>query len=401
VMPDTGGRSYPVLQPKPASPDPLNLQTVPRYRLDISGMPADLARRSRLFRVNGPNETGGRNFYLTNDLPAAVDDLLSESSSYYLIGFRTSRPTVDGKYRRLEIKVTQPGETLVRTRAGYRRPAPPPRVGSYADRNPELEPPRATVANLLPRSDITMTAAVAAFASPGGAGAVLLTTVDLTHRVAEAPASLSEELTLRTVAYTAAGNAKYDVRAKTSLPVLPGAGWISTSVPSTLNVASDRYELWLSVQEPRTFRVGGVFHSIDVPDFSAQTVTVSGVVLGRKPTEGSPVPPAVAEVVPIIPTTARTFGQGDEISAFFRVYQGRNTPLAPVSLTVRILDERAAEQLDVSESLGVDRFASSRAADYRLRLPLDRLTSGQYLLTIEARLGDRISPKRDVPFSVR
>jgi hypothetical protein len=47
------------------------------------------------------------------------------------------------------------------------------------------------------------------------------------------------------------------------------------------------------------------------------------------------------------------------------------------------------------------RLFADRSVDYRLRLPLDLLASGRYLLTIEARLADRSSPNRDVPFSVR
>jgi hypothetical protein len=395
-VPDTG-QTFPVLPPRAAIPDPIG-QIVPTYYLNVSGRrrvkPSPLSQ-------DGPNETGGRNFSFTDDLLPTVDELLRENSSFYLIGFRTSRPTVDGNYRRLEIKVNRRDNYSVRTRVGYRRPAPPPRPGSFADRNPEIEPPRKTVDNLLPRSEITMTAAVAAFASPGTRRAVLLTTVDLTHRVAEAPAALAEQLTLRTIAYSPSGEAKYDVSVQTPVAVPVGAGWVSTSVPVSLTVAPDHYELWLSAHEPRTRRLGGVFYKIDVPDFSAPAIMLSGVVLGRDPTEGASLPPALAELVPIIPTVSRTFGQGDDIKAFFRVYQGGTAPLAPVALSVRVLDADGATRNEIIETLGADRFTSHRAADYLLRLPLDRLTSGRYLLTIEARLGDRASPKRDVPFSVR
>jgi hypothetical protein len=398
-LPDTGGLKFPVLTPDAwRPPDPLDLPPVPVYTLNVSGLQVD---RPALFHLNGPTPTGGRNFYLTNDLGAAVDEVLAENDSYYLIGFRTSRPTVDGKLRLLDIKVTRPGEHTVRARARYRRPVAPPKPGSSADRHPELLRPPPTTGNLLPSSDIMMTAAVAAFASPGTRNAVLLTTVDLTHRVAETPASASEELTLRTVAYAPSGDVKHDVRVKAPLAVPPGAGWVSTSVPSSLTVAPDHYELWLSAQEPRTMRVGGVHYKVDVPDFWAYAVTLSSVVLGREPAQGAPLPPALAGLVPIVPTASRAFGQFDEISAFFRVYQGRNTALAPVSLSVRVLDDQGAARLDVSESLATEQFTSDRSADYRLRLPLDRLTSGRYLLTIEARLADRASPKRDVPFSVR
>jgi len=105
--------------------------------------------------------------------------------------------------------------------------------------------------------------------------------------------------------------------------------------------------------------------------------------------------------VPIVPTTSRTFGKSDEITAFFRVYQGRNVTLAPVTLSIRVLDDRGAAKADINELLDPDRFTPNRAADYRVRLPLDRLASGRHLLTIEARVAGRISPKRDVPFTVR
>jgi hypothetical protein len=399
TLPDTGGLKFPVLRPDAwRRPDPLDLPPVPVYTLSVSGLQVD--NRS-LFNLNGPNPTGGRNYYLTNDLLPAVDEVLAENSSYYLIGFRTSRPTVDGKLRLVDIKVTGRGEYTVRTRARYRRPAPPPKRGSSADRSPELLRPPPTTNHLLPGSDIMMTASVAAFASPGTRDAMLLTTVDLTHRVDEAPASASEELTVRTVAYSPSGDAKYDIRVKTPVAVPAGVGWVSTSVPSSVTVAPGHYELWLSAHEPRTMRIGGVFYKVDIPDFSAQTITLSGVVLGREPAEGAPVPAAIATVVPIVPTPARTFGQGDAISAFFRVYQSGTAPLVPVALSVRVLDADGATRDEIAATLGPDRFMSHRAADYLLRLPLDRLTSGRYLLTIEARLGDRASPKRDVPFSVR
>jgi hypothetical protein len=95
------------------------------------------------------------------------------------------------------------------------------------------------------------------------------------------------------------------------------------------------------------------------------------------------------------------FGQGEAITAYFQIYQGRETPLGPVALTIQVLDDRGGAQLSVNETFAPEQFGSNRTAEYRLRLPLDRLTSGRYLLSIEAKLGDRIAPKRDVPFAVR
>jgi hypothetical protein len=397
VVPDTGRRVYPVTTPTPSTlPDILGLPPVPVYNLNISGLDANRVD----ILGNGPNPSGGRNYILTNDLRPAVDEVLDENSAYYLIGFRTSRPTTDGKYRRLDFKVKNHGDYWIRTREGYLRPAPPAKPGSRADRNPELPRPPSTVARLLPSSDITLNAAAAVFALPGFREAAIVTTVDLTHEITESTRPGLEELTLRTVAYVA-GDSKYDVSAKTAVDVPPGTNRVSTSFPSRLNVAPERYELWLTARDSRTNRVGGVFYNIEVPDVSARAVSVSGVVIGRTPTERLPLPASLAGLVPIVPTTVRMFGQGEAITAYFQIYQGRETPLGPVALTIQVLDDRGGAQLSVNETFAPEQFGSNRTAEYRLRLPLDRLTSGRYLLSIEAKLGDRIAPKRDVPFAVR
>lgn len=382
--------------------DPILIPPVPVYNLNVSGLQVDRdpSKRSTIFWQNGPNITGGRNFYMTSDLTTAVDEVLQENRSYYLIGFRTSRPTIDDKYRRLEIKVARRGSYTVRSRGAYRRPMPPPKPGSREDRDPAMPRPPASVAGLLPHTDIVMTAVVAPFAAPGRPGAVLLTTLDLTHQIVETSASSVEELTVRTVAY-ASGSAKYDVQSRRSVPVPSGVGWVSDSFPSMLDVTPNDYELWLTAHDPRTRRLGGVFYSVGVPDFAAQPISLSGVVIGREPGEFVRLPPDLAYLVPILPIAARAFGRSDEVSAFFRVYQGGSASLVPVTVSVRVLDDQGVGVADVSDSLGVDRFGANRAADYLFRLPLDRLTAGRYLLTIEARRPDRITPKRDVPFSVR
>lgn len=397
VVPDTGRRVYPITTPTPSTePDVLGLPPVPIYKLNVSGLDA----RGVNILSNGPNRTGGRDYTLTNDLRPAVDEVLDENSAYYLIGFRTSRPTTDGKYRRLDFKVKNHGDYWIRSRQGYLRPTPPAKAGSRADSNPELARPPQTVERLLPSSDITLNAAAAVFALPGFRDAAILTTVDLTHAVTEATSLGSEQLDLRTVAYVA-GAPKYDVSTKTRVDIPAGTSRVSTSFPSRLTVTPERYELWLTARDARTNRVGGVFYNIEVPDVAARAVSISGVVLGREPNERLAVPANLSGLVPIVPTVARTFGQGEPIEAYFQIYQGRETPLAPVTMTLQVVDERGAAKVDLHETLDVERFAAHRTAEYRLRLPLDRLPSGRYLLSVDARLGDRIAPKRDVPFAVR
>jgi len=72
-------------------------------------------------------ETGGTSIR-GGDLAAGLKRLADESRSYYLLGYSPGDPSLDGKFRAIEVKVRQPGLS-VRARRGYyavARPGPTP-----------------------------------------------------------------------------------------------------------------------------------------------------------------------------------------------------------------------------------------------------------------------------------
>jgi hypothetical protein len=82
------------------------------------------------------------------------------------------------------------------------------------------------------------------------------------------------------------------------------------------------------------------------------------------------------------------------------VYQGGARALKPATAASRIVNERDAVVHEERVDLGVGAFASRRAADYRVDLPLADLVADRYLLTIEVEEGSR-RVRRDVRFEVR
>jgi hypothetical protein len=88
------------------------------------------------------------------------------------------------------------------------------------------------------------------------------------------------------------------------------------------------------------------------------------------------------------------------VTAFFRLYQGGNDRLAPVTLETRIVDAAGKALLETSEAVEAASFGDARAADHRFRLPLSTFTAGEYLLTFEATLGKAVV-RRDVRLQIR
>ena len=127
---------------------------------------------------------------------------------------------------------------------------------------------------------------------------------------------------------------------------------------------------------------------------------LSGLVIGRPRPDADRGADLLSDLVPITPTTQRTFQRSEPISAYLRLYQGGKDALAAVQIRARIVDAADAAVVDEASTVDADDFKPTRSAEYRLELPLERFSTGQYLLTIEATLGKtRVS--RDLRFSVR
>src|SRR5262245_4361530 len=68
-------------------------------------------------------DTGGRAIVNSNTPWERVGQVFSDASAYYLIGYSPSRELTDGKFHRIEVRVTRPG-VRVTARRGYWAPPP-------------------------------------------------------------------------------------------------------------------------------------------------------------------------------------------------------------------------------------------------------------------------------------
>ena len=80
-------------------------------------------------------ETGGIPIFNTNNLNQGLDKVDLELSNYYVLGFSSTNPKRDGKYRKLEVKTEVKGLKL-KHRNGYLDPRPPDALaGSKGERS--------------------------------------------------------------------------------------------------------------------------------------------------------------------------------------------------------------------------------------------------------------------------
>jgi hypothetical protein len=145
---------------------------------------------------------------------------------------------------------------------------------------------------------------------------------------------------------------------------------------------------------------GSVIVDVDVPDLSKGGAALSAIVLGNVPTapRGDP----LAALLPIVPTTARDFAQGDHVAALVRLFQGDVPPAVPVEMDVRIVDanDQVVSEMPPS-AVPVEAFIADRSAEYTTELPLAKLKSGLHLLSITATFDRNRIVRKDLVFRVR
>jgi hypothetical protein len=67
-------------------------------------------------------DTGGRAFLDTNDFGRVFTGVQQDTASYYILGYHSSNPARDGKFRKISVRVNRPGIKLT-ARRGYYAPA--------------------------------------------------------------------------------------------------------------------------------------------------------------------------------------------------------------------------------------------------------------------------------------
>ena len=100
--------------------DDANLGNASFYMIDPGGLQVARPDRSNAMRTLADN-TDGLALLNSNDFNKAWRRIADDQSSYYLLGYYTTNPKPDGRYRSITVKVKRPGVS-VRARRGYRAP---------------------------------------------------------------------------------------------------------------------------------------------------------------------------------------------------------------------------------------------------------------------------------------
>lgn len=341
------------------------------------------------------DETGGFASVNANDFAKAYSRILEESSTYYVLGYYPANDRRDGRFRKIEVRVTRPG-LQVRARRGYVAPrgkAPAVKTtdaaaGTSAELRDALNSP-------LPVGGLTLSAFAAPFkaAAPDASVVVGIEVPGRDLKFVERDGRFANEVEFSMMAIDQSGKVKNGDRRSLKLDLRPQTYQAVVRqgfrMVARLTLAPGRYQLRLAAREANGGRVGSLHYDLEVPDFAKEPLMISGLLLTSAGASRTPVvsdDPELKQVLPAQPTTMREFVEADQLALFAEIYDNRGTTPHTVDITTTIRADAGTVVFKTEDARKSEELEGARGGyGYTAQVPLKGVPPGLYVLRVEAR----------------
>jgi VWFA-related protein len=404
--------------------DPRGLYLPGDDAMQMSGLPADAEalglgvfalqdelRRSQDTLRGLSEETGGFASVSSNDFATAFQRIVDANSTYYVLGYYSTNEKRDGRFRKIEVKLSRPG-LGVNARKGYvaarGKAAAEKSVEASAGTSKEL---REALNSPLQESALKMAVFAVPLKGPASKAAIGVVTQFVGRQFAftEKGGKFTDRLEMSYVAINSQGKMVGGKRDFVDLSLKPEtyqrvleSGF---RVLTRLELPPGTYQLRVAAKAG-VGGTGSVHYDLVVPDFLKAPLGISGIVLtsrtaGAVPTAGAI--PDLGDALPAPPTTARVFSTADELAVLAEVYDNQGAQSHSVDITATLKAEGRVQVFANSEQRSSKELGGVRGGyGYTTRIPLQDLAPGLYVLAIQAKssLGGTGAVSREVQIRI-
>jgi len=272
------------------------------------------------------SDTGGKAFFDSNDFSPAFQRLQNDTSAYYTLGFHSSDPRRDGRYRKLAIKLNR-NDVKLEYRQGYYAPADF-KHSTTEDRERELEE---ELASDLPATDVAVYLQALYFRTDETHFFVPVSIVVPGSQIPFTKGGDRDKATLDIIGQVkdAAGHDIGDARQTVKLAIDQSQQVSRKNIQYStgFNLPIGKYHLKFVVRENETGHMGSFETDINVPDLRKVPLKLSSVVLAsqRVPnTDKKATSPLVRDGVEFVPNLPHVFRQDQHLYLLYEVYDPKH-----------------------------------------------------------------------------
>ena len=334
-------------------------------------------------------DTGGQAFIDTNDFQPVFAKLREDTSFYYLIGYHSTNPARDGRFRRIAVQIKKRTDLKLEFRRGYYAPADFAHA-TKEDRERQLQE---QLVSDLASTDFPVYLSAGYFRSGDNRYFVPVSVVVPGSEIPFTRENQQDRATLDLIGV---------VRDEAKRPF----GSIRDTVKLSVNTSQEvqrknvqydggfllppgKYVLKYVVRENQTGRMGSFETDIVVPDLKTAPVRVSSVIISnQKQPARQKNNPLVREGSEIVPNVTHVFSSNQHLFLYYEVYDPAKPAESSEKSAARILTNVAfyrgnvkAYETPVLEADQIN-VPERKAAGFELDLPLANLKPGFYTCQI-------------------
>ncbi len=265
------------------------------------------------------SDTGGKAFFDSNDFAPAFAQVQKDTSAYYAIGFHSSNPARDGKYRKLTVKIDRPGIKLD-YRPGYYAPADFKHSGKQ-DREQELQD---ELASDLPATDIAVYMDAMYFLLDANRFYMPVSLVVPGSQIPFVTGGDKDKATLDIIgAVLDEGKRPVGrVRDTVKLNLDPSlqARQKNIQYTTSFNLPPGKYEIKFVVRENQTGQMGSFIADITLPDLKKAPLKLSSIVLASQREPSKKDDPLVRNGEEYVPNISHVFRQDQDMYLLYEIY---------------------------------------------------------------------------------
>jgi VWFA-related protein len=338
------------------------------------------------------SDTGGRAFLDSNDFSKIFKGVQQDTSTYYLLGYHSTNPAHDGRFRKIVVKSSLPG-VKIDSRRGYYAPADY-QHSTKDDKERQLEE---ELASELPATDLPVYLGVAYFRLESTKFFVPISLVVPGSEIPFVRSSDRDKATLDVIGIVLDKDRHplNRIRDTVKLAVSTSADVQNKNVQydTGISLLSGKYHLKFVVRENQTGRMGSFETDIDVPELKSAPLKMSSIVLASQTQpakKGTNLNPLVRDGSEIIPNVTHVFSAAQHLLLYYEVYDparpavtdsARSQAVAPairlLSNVVFFQGRTKAFETSLVELTELN-ARNRKAAIFQLDVPLTSLKPGFY-----------------------
>jgi VWFA-related protein len=354
-------------------------------------------------------DTGGRAFFDQNDFSGVFERVVNDTSAYYLIGFTSTNPAKDGRFRKIRVSLKRP-DLKLEYRAGYYAP----RDFAHSGRDDREQQLMEQLFSDLSVTDLPVYVSSGYFRLRGNRYFVPLWVAVPGSKIPFNKSRDKEKATLDIMGVVRDSKDQPVARIRDTINLSVGTSEEvqrkNVQYQGDLDLPAGTFSLKVVVRENATGQMGSFEAALVVPDLTRSPVRISSVVLGTRlqaSTKKDTRNPLVQNGQELVASIAHVVPAGQRMYFYYEMYDAASgqagAPAAPAQGTrgaatggpVRVLSNvvffRGAKRVYETQLVEANAVTQSGrgATTFQLDVPTDKLPPGLY--TCQVNLIDDIA----------